>query len=177
MTTGDYLYGTEETLHKRELHHGRLCREPAPTYGHQQIVLHIARLLCDHVIPRKLGQVAVAPVDVVLDAQAALIVQPDVLFISTERASIIREQVWGPPDLVVEVLSPRNQHFDRVNKVRWYHEHGVRECWLVDSMTASVWVCDFSKPTVEERLFQGMTPVRSTVLPDLETTAFGILLS
>src|SRR5436309_5849966 len=101
MRMKEYL-DTEETNRKRELHYGVLREPPAPYFTHQQLVLHVARLLCDHVEPRRLGRVAVAPVDVILDAEQALVVQPDVLFISEARTSIVRNQVWGPPDLVVE---------------------------------------------------------------------------
>jgi Uma2 family endonuclease len=88
--------------------YGRFPEPPAPFFSHQQLVLQVARLLQDHVEPRRLGRVAIAPLDVILDEEAALIVQPDVLFVSAERLSIIHNQVWGAPDLVVEVLSAGN---------------------------------------------------------------------
>ena len=93
MTTREYLYDTEETNRRRELALGRLREPPAPFYGHQNVVLRVARLLADHVEPRGLGRVAIAPLDVVLDAERALILQPDVLFVAADRASIIRDQI------------------------------------------------------------------------------------
>src|SRR5262249_25403254 len=105
MTTDDYLH-SYETSRPRELVYG-VVREPAaPFFSHQQVVLKIARRLADYVESAGLGVIGVAPLDVILDADRSLIVQPDVLFVATERQAIIRNQVWGAPDLVVEVLSP-----------------------------------------------------------------------
>ena len=55
--------------------------------------------------PRKLGFVLGAPSDVVLAPDLAL--QPDVLFIAKARQSIIKTHIYGAPDLVMEVVSPR----------------------------------------------------------------------
>jgi Uma2 family endonuclease len=90
MTTGEYL-DSPETTRRRELAYGVVREPPAPFFSHQTIVLRVARLLSDHVEPQKLGQVGVSPIDVVLDADRALVVQPDVLFVSSERLSIIRD--------------------------------------------------------------------------------------
>ena len=133
MSTVEYL-GTDETNTRRELARGILREPPAPFFSHQQIVLRVARLLQDHVEPAGLGRVAIAPLDVILDTEKAIIVQPDVLFVSTERLSIIRNQVWGAPDLVVEVLSDGTEAHDRVTKLGWYRQYGVRECWFLDPM-------------------------------------------
>ena len=117
MTTNEYLYDTEDTNRNRELTFGR-CREPpAPFFSHQTAALRVPSSLADHAEPRVLGRVAMAPVDVILDRERALIVQPDVLFISQDALGIIRDQVWGPPDLVVEVLSPATEHRDRREKL------------------------------------------------------------
>ena len=120
VTAEEYLYDMEETNRIRELAMGVLREPPAPFFSHQPLVLKVARLWSDHVEPRKLGRVAVAPVDVILDRERALIVQPDVLFVSTERLSIINDQVWGAPDLVAEVLSHGTEHHDRGEKLGWY---------------------------------------------------------
>lgn len=176
MTTNEYLYDTSETRRKRELHHGIVREPPAPYFTHQELVLRVARILGGHVDARRLGKVAIAPVDVILDAEQALIVQPDVLFIATARSSIIRNQVWGAPDLVVEVLSESNHVHDRGQKLEWYRTHGVRECWLVDHLNEQVWVVDFTVTPPVERSSRGPQAIRSTVLPELQTTAFGVFL-
>ena len=174
MTADDYLYETDETTRRRELRLSRVCEPPAPFFSHQALVLQVARVWSDHVEPRGLGRVAVAPVDVVLDHSRDLILQPDVLFISTPRLSIIRDQVWGAPDLVAEVLSRRTENRDRGEKLEWYRQYGVRECWLVDLYDDSVTVIDFSGPAVATRFAKGVDLIESTVLPDLELSAFGV---
>ena len=63
MTADEYLYDTEETNRIRELAMGVLREPPAPFFSHQSLVLRLARIWADHVEPRKLGRVAVAPVD------------------------------------------------------------------------------------------------------------------
>ncbi len=40
--------------------------------------------------------------------------------------------VRGRPDLLVEIVSPSSQRYDRVTKLRWYAQLGVPEYWLVD---------------------------------------------
>src|SRR5262249_30880984 len=137
MTADEYLYETEETNRKRELARGIVREPPAPFYSHQRLALRVARLPADCVEPRPLGEVVTAPVDVVLDDDRALIVQPDLLFIAAERLSIVDGQVWGAPDLAVEILSSASAAYDRVAKNRWYREYGVREYWIVDPMTES----------------------------------------
>ena len=169
----EYL-NTEETNRARELAYGVLREPPAPYFSHQSLVLHIARMLADHVEPRRLGQVAMAPVDVILDRDRDLVVQPDVLFVSTERLSIIRNQVWGAPDLVVEVLSLGTQAHDRGEKLDWYREYGVRECWLVDAVAMQVVVFDFTGPDPVRRVFQANDTLRSTVLPELSASVFAL---
>lgn len=153
-----------ETMRPMELVYG-VVREPAaPRYGHQSIVTRLTRMLDIHVEEYRSGRVCVSPIDVVLDEPAALVVQPDLIFVSNERLGIIRDRIWGPPDLVVEVLSPRTAARDRTIKLEWYRRYGVREEWLVDYRRRSVEVVDLQSVTVP-RLFVGSEPMRSAVLP------------
>ncbi len=171
VTTTDYL-SSEETTRRTELRSGLIFREPAaPYFTHQTLVLRIARVLCSHVEPRGLGHVAIAPVDVVLDRARGLVVQPDVLFIAAARQSIIRHQVWGAPDLVVEVLSDSTEGHDRGEKLGWYQQYGVRECWLVDAYEDAVTVVDFTGTHRDERTAHGVERIASTVLPDFACQA------
>jgi Uma2 family endonuclease len=108
----------------------------------------------------------------VLDEHAALVVQPDLVFVSRNRAHIIRDRVWGAPDLVVEVLSRRTATHDRTNKLEWYRHYGVRECWLTDPALKSVEVVDCLRPpSAERRIHTGHMPVRSRVFAELSTHA------
>ena len=174
MTADEYLYDTKEINRVRELAMGVLREPPAPFFAHQKAVLRIAWRLCEHVEARRLGEVAVAPVDVVLDHAKALIVQPDVIFVSAERAAIIRDQVWGAPDLVVEVLSAGSAHYDRTEKLGWYRQYGVRECWLVDTEAAQVTRIDLTGPQPDVQVVRGVSLIRSVVLPELRMRAVAI---
>ncbi len=174
MTTNEYLYSTEESNRIRELAMGRVSEPPAPFFSHQSLVLKVARVIADHVDSHRLGRVAIAPTDVILDRDKALILQPDVLFVSTARLDIIRAQVWGPPDLVVEVLSHSTENRDRGEKLEWYRQYGVRECWLVDPYEESITVIDFTGDEPARRVARGIDAIRSTVLPELECSGFGI---
>jgi Uma2 family endonuclease len=171
MTADEYLYSTDETNRIRELAMGMVREPPAPFFSHQTVALKVARIIGDHAEPRKLGRVAIAPVDVILDRDRALILQPDVLFVSSERLAIIRDQVWGAPDLIAEVLSPGTQNRDRGEKLGWYRQYGVREVWLVDLHNEQVTVVDFSGAFPVERVANGADAIRSSVLPGLETAA------
>lgn len=172
MTADEYLYQTEETTRRRELAYGILREPPAPFFSHQLVVLKVARMWTDHVEARNLGSVAVAPVDVVLDHDGDLIVQPDVLFIAANRLSIVREHVWGAPDLVAEVLSPGTRAHDGGEKLQWYRQYGVRECWLVDAAAKTLTIVDFTGAEPIERAAHGIESVRSSVFPDLHASAF-----
>ena len=165
LTVASYLEKPESTR-PMELVYGVVREPPAPRYGHQALLTHLGALLDRHVRERGLGEVCVSPVDVVLDEPAALVVQPDVIFVAADRLSIVRDRVFGPPDLVVEVLSPGTARRDRTTKLGWYRRYGVRECWLVDARKRSVEVIDLRAEVEGRRTIAGDEPLRSAVLPD-----------
>jgi hypothetical protein len=73
MTADECLYDTEQINRRRELAAGAVREPPAPLYPAQRLTLRIARVLADHVEPLRLGEVAIAPVDVVLDRECAIL--------------------------------------------------------------------------------------------------------
>ena len=167
MTVDDYLR-TDETNKPRELRRGIVREPPAPYFSHQQVVLRVARLLSTYVEAGGLGQVAISPIDVVLDRDNALVVQPDVLFVAADRVSIIHDQIWGAPDLVVEVLAPGTQSHDRGEKPGWYRQYGVRECWLIDAFLEELVVVNFMGALPERQVARGQTLIPSRVFGGLQ---------
>jgi Uma2 family endonuclease len=166
----DYL-AARETNRRRELAFGVVREPPAPGWGHQMVVGRLFTLLDRHVRRCGGGRVAVSPLDVVLDKERALIVQPDIVFVSEERVGICRERIWGAPDLVVEVLSTATRRHDTTVKLGWFEEYGVRECWLVDPVATAIDVRDLSAGEAASRVFEGRQIVRSRVLPRLRLRA------
>jgi Uma2 family endonuclease len=117
---------------------GELFMSPAPTPRHQQIIGRLVMHLMTHAAQTEAGEVITSPIDVIL-ADMATPVQPDIIFIRQERVDIIGEQaINGPPDLVVEVLSPSTERLDRQTKYRLYARVGVQEYWLVDPKSCTI---------------------------------------
>ena len=168
ITLADY-FTMAETNRPQELAFGVLREPPSPTYGHQQAIGQLFLVLRTHIHDRKLGEVCLSPMDVVLDEEAGLVVQPDLLYISNERRSIIRSHIWGAPDLVVEVASSSTQYSDRSLKLAWYRRYDVRECWLVYPAERRIEVFDCEGDSSES--FTGEATIRSRVLPDLAVPA------
>jgi Uma2 family endonuclease len=165
--TADEYFHLPETNRPQELRFGVLREPPAPGFHHQIIVGALYSRLERHTRRRKLGQLVLSPVDVVLDMTHALVVQPDLVFISRARLGIATQRVWGAPDLVVEVLSKTNRRHDSTTKVGWYKTYGVRECWLVDPDNRMIDVLDLTPPEHTVRVFFERQRVRSLVFPHL----------
>ncbi len=136
FTYEDYRHTPEDQRY--ELLDGELIMAPAPNLGHQRIDAKLGWRLAQFVEERDLGEVFSAPCDVVLSNMD--VVQPDLLFVSTERAHLLLggDSVLGAPDLVVEILSPSTAGRDRTLKRNLYAKHGVKEYWLVDPDTRTV---------------------------------------
>ncbi len=170
MTTDEYLAGPEAMI-RRELVWGVVREPPSPFRKHQGVVTQATVLLFEHVLDRKLGRVYVSPLDVVFDRKNALVLQPDVMFVSHERRGILTDCVEGPPDLVVEVISEGSRHYDRVAKLQWYRQYGVREYWVIDPEAQEIEVIHLESEPLQRQTHRGNDAVRSAVLPDFEETA------
>lgn len=116
---------------RHELIDGEHLMTPAPGTKHQKVSRNILSLLHSYLKHTKRGDVFDAPYDVVLSDTD--VVQPDLLFVSTGRASIITEKnIQGAPDLIIEILSETTRKTDEITKRKLYERHGVRTYWIVD---------------------------------------------
>jgi Uma2 family endonuclease len=135
--TYDDLQRLPDDGKRHELVGGVLQVTPAPDVRHQQIVLELGMRLRTFARANDSGTVLVARVDVRLgDAD---VVEPDVLYVARGgRARITQRWIEGPPELLIEVLSPSSRRADAVVKRQLYEHHGVLEYWLVDPESDSV---------------------------------------
>lgn len=108
---------------------------PSPFFRHQEIVSDLAGMIIPHVKKQKLGTFLVSPFDVYLEKLSSA-VQPDLLFISNKNKGIIKSDGYahGAPDLIIEVLSTREQN-DRRLKKELYEKAGVKEYFIIDPKT------------------------------------------
>lgn len=114
----------------------RLVMSPAPNSAHQRISRDIFRQLDRFVEQNKLGEVFYAPVDVYIDEEN--VYEPDIFFIAADRLSIVQNNVYGVPDLIIEILSPGSEKIDKVEKKEVYERCGVKEYWMVHPLTKKV---------------------------------------
>ena len=129
LTFQDYLKTPDDERY--ELLDGELIMAPSPNEAHQIIAGKLGSRLLLFVEQHDLGQVFIAPYDVKLSDTD--VVQPDILFVSSQRAGIrTSDNIQGAPDLVVEIQSPSTARRDWNDKLRLYARHGVNEYWIID---------------------------------------------
>ena len=130
LTYGDYVALPDDGK-RYEIHDGELSMTPAPGRKHQRVVLRLAAMLDAHVSAQGLGEVDIAPFDVVLSDPS--IVQPDIIFVAADRAAAFSNRGFeGAPTPTVEVLSRWTAQIDRSTKRQLYARHGVPYYWIVD---------------------------------------------
>jgi Uma2 family endonuclease len=170
MTVDEYLR-TPETVLPAELKYGILRVAESPSPRHQSAVANLFLALNAYVNARDIGRIWLSPLDVVLDDERALVVQPDLMFISTQNEWIVQDRVRGAPDLVVEVLSPNPRIGSTNDRIGWFAQYGVRECWLLHLDRREITVITYAHRRVATRaVFGRRHPISSSVFPDFTET-------
>ena len=144
----------------------------APNIKHQIVSGRLGAQFDRHVEPRRLGFVFRAPCAVLLPGESA--VEPDLFFVSTARRHILTTQSCeGPPNVVVEILSPSNRSHDLERKRELYARHGVPEYLVLEPYQETVLA--LSEPAVSageggyssERLYRPGDTLTVAAMPGL----------
>jgi Uma2 family endonuclease len=113
----------------------RYDMKPSPKLNHQVLSLRLAQSI-DHSCHLN-GLVVVAPMDVHLDDDNT--VQPDIIFIAESNFEIVKgNQIFGTPDLLVEILSPSSGVHDKIRKKALYEKFSVKEYWIADPILKTI---------------------------------------
>jgi Uma2 family endonuclease len=157
---------------RREIIDGELYVSTQPHIFHQDTCARVWRFLQDWSDTSKLGSAYFAPGVIFADDDD---VAPDVIWISNRRKTeLLRHDghVHGPPELVVEVLSPgsTNEQRDREAKLKLYSRRGVDEYWIVEWRARTIEVFRRDGPALEKAAtLAGTDELRSPLLPGFET--------
>lgn len=168
FTYEDYLLFPENGK-RHELIDGEHYMTPAPGTKHQRISRKLLTAFENFLKHKKVGEIFDAPFDVILSDVD--VVQPDLLFISRDRASIITEKnIQGAPDLVIEIISETTRKTDEVIKRKLYERFGVQEYWVIDPELESVKVyrmVDQKYTRVAELTLEAGDSLTTPLLPHL----------
>jgi Uma2 family endonuclease len=161
FTYRDYLQLPDDKRY--ELVEGEFFLVPAPSLYHQQILGKLWTSIYNYAKANRLGEAFLAPCDVVLCETT--VVQPDLVFVSDEHRGILTEaNIQGPPDLVVEILSPSTGQRDLGLKRNLYARYGVREYWIVDPDAGTIEVLALTESGYRPKIVVPRTGMLNSIL-------------
>jgi Uma2 family endonuclease len=140
---------------------------PAASPKHQAIS---GRMLIELTQTCESDYVILHEVDVILSSREVR--RPDLIMLSRSRLHLLTGRgIEGPPNLVVEVLSPHSLRRDKVRKLKIYAKYSIPEYWIVDPAS---WVLEQFLLTDEKYelhdLYTGDELIQSELLPCVSFT-------
>jgi Uma2 family endonuclease len=169
-TYKDYLGTGEE--YRAELADGQLYVTSPPSRYHQGILgklfVKLALFLegkpC-RIYPAPFG-VRLFPKD---DLSDTTYFEPDITVVC-DLSKLDDRGCNGPPDLIVEILSPSNRQSDMLVKFRKYLQAGVREYWIVDSEEKTVHACVLDRDQYRVSVYDETQTLPVRILPPCAVT-------
>ena len=167
-TYADYLEW--EGPQRYELFSGEAFQMASPSVAHQALLMGLS-LRFGAWLEGKPCRVFAAPLDVRLfpkaDRSDTTIVQPDLLVVCDE-SKLDKGSVNGPPDLVVEIVSPSNTYSELFRKFNYYLEAGVQEYWVIDPEIKKVSVYIYENGRYIVTAYRDNDRIPVTILPGFE---------
>ena len=158
---------------RRELIDGEVYVTPAPNIRHQRIVGNLYRSIGNFLEENPLGEVFVAPADVIFSEEDDDITEPDIIYLSKEKADKVSQRgIEGAPDWLIEVTSPSTRKRDFTLKLKLYQKYSVRLYWIIDLDAEMIHVWDEGKHQVYDE--DGVMKV--PLLPGLELSTSDLLM-
>lgn len=137
---------------------------------HTRLTLWLAMLLQLFAKDRDLGEIIGGDLMVRFASQRRRRM-PDILFVTKARSEILLpNHAEGPPDLLIEIVSPESESRDWRIKYLEYERAGVREYWIIDPNSnhlEAYQLLEQAGQSSYQRIAENEDRVLSTVLPGL----------
>jgi Uma2 family endonuclease len=157
---------------RREVIEGTLFELPRPNMFHAMSISNLIALL--HRPVEEAGARWMFGVFAVFMDGAEPVLPDLVVLLQGNTARTTERGIEGPPDIVIEVLSPSNRARDVLTKRALYRRAGVREYWIVDPTALTIEVVRFRDGIEESRTFGDDERVVSAVLPGVDFPASAV---
>jgi Uma2 family endonuclease len=118
---------------------------------HGEIAVALASELRGFVRPRRLGRVAGTDIGIVLECNPDTVREPDVAYFSAERLLLdvrVSGYVDVAPDILAEIISPRDRPAEVNSKTRMWLSYGVAIVWEIHPLEHEIMVHRSGMPTV-----------------------------
>ena len=136
----NYNHALPQFREKRryELHEGEIYFMAVPGKNHSEIVGNLLAIFKDYLKGSKKCRVYGENMNVIFEKNERQYL-PDLKIVC--NTEIIKDDgIYGAPDLIVEVLSPRTAKNDLGYKKDMYEKYGVREYWIINPDERSIQV-------------------------------------
>lgn len=135
MSLEEFLEWLDEDTHA-EWVDGKVILKMPVSVKHQHENRYLVKLLAEWVEDlHQMGYVYTAPLQVKLTLPSGeqRSREPDIVVILNDRLNQLQDQYFdGAPNLIVEIVSPKDRAVDRAEKFAEYEAAGVSEYWLVE---------------------------------------------
>jgi len=173
-TYNDFLEWDEDV--RAELLDGEIVMMAPPFRAHQGVVTELLFQIKSYLKGKKC-KVYPAPFAVRLFPQKNkrddTVFEPDIVVVC-DQEKLDDKGCNGPPDMVIEVISPSSAKYDRVLKFRKYQKAGVREYWIVDPEIKTVQVNILENGHYVTSVFDETDKAPVTVLEGCEIDLAGV---
>jgi len=160
-TYEDFL--TWDTEERYEIIDGVAYAMATPSAYHQRILINLA-VQFEQYLKNKKCQLYVAPFAVVLKTENKNenVVQPD-LFVICDKSKLSKNSYNGPPELIIEILSPSTASYDCIIKKQLYLEAKVPEYWIVDPNAHAIYLLSLENDNYDYKLYEKNSVLESNI--------------
>jgi Uma2 family endonuclease len=172
--TVDQFFDLIEEDSPAELDEGAVVMPSPVNLQHEDGFVFLLGLLRLFVDAKGLGVVLGSRAKVRLGPRTAR--EPDICFLSTQRAHLLRQQeIAGALDLVVEIITSDKGRSEALAKRTQYEAAGVQELWLLDFLLRRLHFLLLKDGLYEETVLGDAETVSSHVVPGFRVTVAALL--